>query len=577
MSPRGHKAVPPPADFQAAPRTDPTGLRVTVVNNRGLGKVFDFADLKVPRPMQLSLATVYAGQSAGWNSHASANSYWNSLTMFATFLEAQEHPAQDLDELSAPTVDLLRRNFLQAAGTRIDLANLRRLLGRDPRLAGGPVAEVLARPVRRAPSTRTSLEDDEHEQFKNAARAEFRAGLLRIRENTAHLERYRRGELAEGSRDWKIGRVLDHLAATGDVPRTVLPNSAATVTNGRLLGGAHPLRTWGRLFPTRSEIIALAVLMTDQWGWNLSMYHRVPVPVRTPSAGESGVITYQVQVEKHRAREGRWWDTENITDSGAGSDGRLITQALEATAHARALVTRLAPGTDLLMTYRMTHLGRNHNDHDRSQPVGPIGFGITNYGAHAWRKRHGLARSPFQPLRRTTVVEDGRPLQHKQRTHESVYVLPDQRVQKRSRTVIAAGALEALQQARDLTFKGHLANQPDFAHQETVSADCADEKTSPWPAPDGGCGAGFLACLGCENSRVHTGHHSRLAVLHQQLLSLRGVLPGHHWATRWEEFMHRLENLRERVGESTFDHAGQRATERDHMIVDLLLKGELDR
>ncbi|MEV0933968.1 hypothetical protein [Streptomyces phaeochromogenes] len=577
MSPRGRKAVLPPADFQATPRTSPSGLRVTVINKSGFEKVFDFADLEVPPPMQRSLAAAYARQSAGWNVHASADNYWRAVTTFAKFLKAQGHPAQDLDELSVATVKLLRQNLLQATGTRMHLANLRPLLRKDPRLASGPVAEELARPVGRPPSTRQSLKDEEYEQVRRTARAEFRAGLLRIRENTAYLERFWSGELVEGSRDWEIGRVLEHLAATGDVPRTTGPNGKSRVANSKLLGGGNPLRTWGRLFLTRPELVSLAVLMTAQWGWNMSMFHRVPVPVLAPSAGETRTITYQVQVEKHRAGEGRWWDTENITDSGADSDGRLITHALEATAHARALVARLAPGTDLLMACRVHRVGLSHSDHDRPQPVGPIGFGFTGTDVDYWRKSHRLARSPFQPLRRTAAVEDGRPLQHKQGTHESIYVLPDPHVQKRSRAVTAAGANEAFQQARDFVFKGQLASRPDPAHQETVAADCADEQTSPRPASDGGCGASFLACLGCGNSRVHTGHHPRLALLHQNLLSLRSTLPGHHWATTWDEFMHRLDNLRERVGEAAFDYAGRQATERDHMIVNLLLKGELAR
>ncbi|MGV2917293.1 hypothetical protein RMO59_14790 [Streptomyces alfalfae] len=77
--------------------------------------------------------------------------------------------------------------------------------------------------------------------------------------------------------------------------------------------------------------------------------------------------------------------------------------------------------------------------------------------------------------------------------------------------VIAAGAEEALEQARKYTFHGRLTDAADAAHLETATADCADEDNSPWPDPNGGCGADFLLCLSCENSRVHTGHHPRLA------------------------------------------------------------------
>ncbi|MEU5532195.1 hypothetical protein [Streptomyces sp. NPDC020362] len=57
-------------------------------------------------------------------------------------------------------------------------------------------------------------------------------------------------------------------------------------------------------------------------------------------------------MEKRRSGCGRWFSTENIADSGADSPGRLITQALEATAPGRALAADLAPGANLLMVAR---------------------------------------------------------------------------------------------------------------------------------------------------------------------------------------------------------------------------------
>ncbi|MFI9589783.1 hypothetical protein [Nonomuraea sp. NPDC052265] len=577
MSPRGHKAVLPPAGFQATPRTDQTGLKVTLVNHRGATKVHDFAglaDLGVPEPMQLSLARVFARQSRNWNAHSASHAYWAAVKAFAAFLRDQGHPAQDLYEVSPAMLRLLRNSFM-TAGRRANLANLLRLLRRDPRLNQGLAAEELARPARRLASTRQSMGEDEYQQVKRAAQREFRTALLRIRENTAHLNRYRAGQLAERSKAWKIGKILDHLAVTGDVPRSARPCGTVEVSNPGLLGGGQPLQTWGRLFLMRSELIALAVLMTDQWGWNLSMYNRVPVPVRTPSAGETSTITYQVHVEKHRAGEGRWWNTENITDSGADSKGRLISQALEATAHARALAARLVPGIDLLMVFRLHRTNTEHGDGDRPPQIWPLGFGLGSSDAHWWKRRHGLTRSPFQPLRRTAVVDEGEPLQHKRGTHESVYVLPDKRVQKNARKVIAAGAEEALQQARDITFMGQLTSAPGPGDEETVTSDCADAKSSQWSDPDGGCKTAFMNCLACPNSRVHDGHHPRLALLRQCLISLRGVMPSRHFDRTWNKPLLRLDNLRERVGEDIFDGALHRATDRDHLIVEHLLKGDL--
>ncbi|MFE5595376.1 hypothetical protein [Streptomyces sp. NPDC056549] len=173
-----------------------------------------------------------------------------------------------------------------------------------------------------------------------------------------------------------------------------------------------------------------------------------------PSAGETTTVTYQVRLEKHRSGSGRWYSTENITDSGAGSDGRLITQALEATAHGRALAARLAPGTDLLMTARTGAPGRVRGDLDRPRPLGPLRFGVTTEEAQHWAKSHGLGGSPFQRVRRTTVTREGRPLQHTQGTHESVYVLPDHDVRLRAQAVVADGAREALELARAAVFGG---------------------------------------------------------------------------------------------------------------------------
>src|SRR5204862_415248 len=82
-------------------------------------------------------------------------------------------------------------------------------------------------------------------------------------------------------------------------------------------------------------------------------------------------MPYQAQVEKHPARRGRWFSTENITGSGVDSPGRLITQALEATEHGRALAARLAPGTDLLMVSRLyapSRVAHRHQDTERPRP-----------------------------------------------------------------------------------------------------------------------------------------------------------------------------------------------------------------
>jgi hypothetical protein len=575
VSGRGRKAVLPPPDFQATERIAADGLQATVVNKEGFERVFDFAAIAVPQPMRCSLARAFAEQSMGWNSHASGESYWRSIEVFARFLKDQGQPAEDLGDLTSATLRLWRNNHKDTPGGREALGKMRTLLKREPRLAQGLAAEELARPVpKKGKPSKQSYRPSERDQVLLVAERQFRAALLRIRENTALLARYRAGALAPDSRDWRIGAALEHIAATGELPGYPDKSGKVYTRAEGLLRGKNRGKTTGRLFLSRAELTALAVMMTDRYGWNLSVYDRLHVPVITPSAGETATVTYEVLVEKRRSGEGRWFDTENYTDSGADSPGRLITQALEATQHGRALAASLSPGHDLLMVARNRRRTDVDSNLDRPRNVGPLCFGVSKADARVWARTHKIG-SPFQRARRTTVTTTGKPLQHKRGTHESVYVLPDENVQHAAVDVIATGAEEALEQARDYTFKGRLANAADATHQETATADCADEETSPWPAPSGGCGADFLLCLSCENSRVHTGHHPRLALLRRQLISQRSSWPEKLWRKRWDEHLQRLDDLRTKVNESTWDAALARITDRDQMIVGHLLKGDL--
>ncbi|XUZ24613.1 hypothetical protein ACQVDT_06410 [Streptomyces sp. RMIT01] len=549
-----------------------------MANKAGYARGFDFSELPVPEPLQRSLARLYAARSRAWTSHETAKTCWSRLMVFATFLSELENTPSDLDGVTVAVLKRWRARHVSTVTGKAVLSTVRLLLQQDSRFSGGPVAEELLRRFPAAKPSKQSYEDDERKRVVLAAQRQFRAAWLRIEENARLLRAWRAGELEEGSRDGRLGEVLDHLARTGDVPRTILPSGQPHVDDRNLLGGAGTEQTWGRLFLSRMELTALAVLLTDQFAWNLRIYDRMPAPTTGPSVGEKTSITYQVQVEKHRAGRGRWFSTENITDSGAASTGRLITQALEVTAHGRDLAARLAPGTDLLMVARLyapAKEAHRHQSTERPRPVGPLSFGIAYNDADRWQRTHDLGGSPFQRVRRTTVTRGGQPRQHSQSTSERVYVLPDENVQRASRSVFADAAEEASEQAEAAVFGGHLTDAPDPAHEQTVTADCEDESASPWPAPEGGCGADFMLCLACKNAYVHPGHHPRLALLQQQLESLRSVLDDGTWGRRWQGHLLRLEDLRDKVGAAAWGAALARAGSDDRALVHLLLKGDL--
>jgi hypothetical protein len=344
---------------------------------------------------------------------------------------------------------------------------------------------------------------------------------------------------------------------------------------GTAFGGLGPAATWQRLFLTRDEAVALSVLLMAEFGWNLSVIASLEVPVASPDQGEDGHPVYRVVLDKRR-RGARHRETRSIADHGAGSPGRLITQALQATRFARAIVAEQAPGTSRLVAWRTGKPDRWRNDLDAHPPVGLFRFGITADDATAWAQAEGLAGSPFRRGRRTVIALDRRePGQHSQDTYERNYVLPDERARAEALEVIAAGAEDAVGCARNAVLAAELRDQRDPADAETVTTDCSGYHASPWPAPDGSCSASFLMCLACPNARVHPGHHPRLAHLHEALASLRSVLPPATWAAHWRDAHDRLDDLKERIGDGPWAQAITRVTDADRELVSHLLSGNL--
>ncbi|WP_329564354.1 hypothetical protein OG711_38420 (plasmid) [Streptomyces uncialis] len=582
MSGRGRRASLPPADHVRPEPLAVDGLVVRHYNKRNQAKVYDFSALPVAESMQHSLAVLFAARCVPghWSRHSSSKANWERLSRFATFVSKQESPPRDLDELTGALVKRWRTSLGGTMGDYNTYASTIGLLLDDERLQSGPVADELAKRIKVPKSGTQSYSEAEFDLVKAAARRTFRAALLRIGENARHLERWRAGVFAEGSLDWLLGEGLDLLARTGDLPRyTEKSGRQSTILSRyeRAFGGVGAKATWQRLFLTRLEAAALGVLLMAEYGWNLSVIDHARVPRATPDPGEDGHPTYRIPVQKHRRGGGYSFETRNVTDDGAASRGRLITQALEATRFARGAVAARSPGTDLLVVWR-GHMERPHSDRDRQANVGPFGFGVNKSSAQHWARAEGFDSSPFRRGRRTVTAVDRRePAQHSQATHDSKYALVDRRVQADAVETIAAGAEDAADRARAAVLVAELRDEPTPGDVETATADCRDFDDSPYPAPDGGCGASFLMCLGCENAHVHPGHHPRLVHLHASLASLRSILPTKTWADDWGEPYDRLEDLKRKVGDGVWEQALDRVTDADRTLINSLLTGELDQ
>jgi hypothetical protein len=574
VSGRGHRAQLP-KDGHARPELlvadGRGGLVVRHYDREGNLREYDFAALPVPGPAQASLAAVFAGRCTPgrWSTHVTSENMWIRLRQFAEFLAAQPRPPRDLDEL---TPQLIRqwRAGLPTGGSYTIFRVIGGLLRDDARLKHGPVADELARYHKLPRPKVQSYSEAEFDRVRAAARRKFRGALQRIRDNALHLQRWREGAIAEGTREWVIGEGLDIMARTGALPRTRPDKNGKSTLRGRyrkaFLQQPDSL-TWQRLFLTREEAAALGVLMLAEYGWNLSVISRLEVPRASPDQGEDGHPTYEVQLYKPRRGPGRHYETRNMTDDGADSPGRLITQALEATRFARAVVEELAPGTDRLIVWRSLGTARPQRHRVAHPPVGLFSFGVTSENAGEWARSEGLDGSPFRRGRRTVMALDRRqPGQHSQETHDRVYVLPDNRVRGEAVEVIAAGAEDAADRARIAMLEAELRDRPAPGDVETATADCSQ----------GGCGASFLTCLACPNARIHPGHHPRLAHLHEALGSLRPVLPAATWTADWGDAYGRLEDLRQRVGEGPWALGLSRVGDTDRDIITHLLAGSLD-
>jgi hypothetical protein len=337
-----------PADGHARPEylvADAQGGLVVCHHDReGRVREYDFAQLPVPAPMRASLAALFAARCTPdrWSAHWSSEQPWLQLRRFAQFLASQEPPPRDLEELTPATVRRWRAWLPAGAGGYYAFGLVSGLLLGDERLQAGPVADELARRSRKPRSRTQSYSEAEFDRITAAARRRFRAALQRINENARYLRHWRDGAFAEGSGEWTAGEGLAILARTGDLPRNARKDGQPGSVVARY-GNALGTAAWQRLFLTREEAVALGVLLLAEFGWNLSVISSLEVPMASPDQGEDGHPTYRIPLEKHRRGPGRHHETRNVTDHAAGSPGRLITQALEATRFARAIVAELAP------------------------------------------------------------------------------------------------------------------------------------------------------------------------------------------------------------------------------------------
>ena len=599
------RAALPPAGYTRERQLDPAALTVTVPGESGGTEgVFDFSVLPGPRALLAACAEGFArlaGPDQPWRAAATCTNGYKAIREFLRHAAALDPPPATPEDITPAVWAGWRLSRPATVYGRTCLLITRQWL---PKVPGIPAATAAAA-ARRIPGGPAPVEAastrEEFEQIKAAAARTFTTALTRIRASREHLRRWHDGEFPQpglreqyrqsrpGTADYLAGEALDVLVRTGDVPLNAAGDRGVVTRYARALGGAGPLRTWGRLFLTMQEAAALAVLLVCDQGWNRSVLEAMTVPDDMPGAGEDGLDIYRVPVFKRRRPARTRYTSANLVDAGPDSSGRLIRQAIEATAPARITLAALGePSGRLLVSRRATPAGKSM--FCLGVPPGD--------SMRRWAASTGLAgpggsgQVSLRRLRRTVQVLIRRePAQNTARTHEQVYVLRDPATRPEAEQVTAQGLSDAVGHARDVmrmrvlldTGADQLVGCTGSPEQDqaladgqldTATAACLDFHNSPFSLPGQPCTASFLDCLACRNAVATRRHLPRLAWLHRALDELRGTVDAAVWAQDWRTHFVRLTALLEdNTTSAERDAAARAVSDADRQLIGQLLTG----
>ncbi|WP_129265672.1 hypothetical protein [Streptomyces sp. M3] len=557
----------PEAGWERESDLDPTGLIVRAVGEHGedLG-TWDFTDTPGPESFRRELVLLFTRYGrARWCSWHTYQTRARVLRRFLQDAAAAEPPITAIHQIGVTwwkqwsQVSRGRQQFgpvLQSSAhlpeqTRAHLMTWRRR----------SAADKLAAKPKRAHSKA------ELKTVRDAAAGTVRTARLRIWENVALMERWRAGELPEGSRDWLLGQLLDHVARTGDVPRYKCGRRLSPATRYRVGDNAIGMSLTG-LFPTFAEAGAAAVLLIIHEGWNLSVLKKMQVPAHWPNAdGDSEApAVHRVVTDKARRGKRRRHASNNLLDAGEGSSGWAMRQVLDLTRQARLTLEELGRPSSLLFLARRNRGGPENLDAFLKGQA--LEEAIWDWAAS--QRAAGVRLPPrisAQPLRHSAQVHHGRARNNSEATQAKDYLFKDEKVRDDSRAVVEAGLAKAVEHARErveMRLVAHATGDSDFdadqvakaagvdretameivtGRLKTPVASCMDFENSDFSEAGKPCGASFLLCFACRNAVATTRDLPRVAYLHQVVEGLRATVSPAVWAADWESHYARISDF----------------------------------
>ena len=300
----GRPSALPPGPYSSPEpvRHDGAGAEVAFTGDDGRRRVFGTAELALPG-WRAPVAAAFAartGINGGLRTLASAESTWQAIRRFVSFLSLLLPPPSSPGDLTAPHLCAFHAEKSRTMSMRGALAELRRVL---LLLEQAPLKAVLAPDVidylgRRWRDPRADgvpgYSDGELARIVAAARSDAVAIVARIETGEQLASRYREAPSALSPAEEATDRELAEMAETGLVP---CPDGAIPeVLRWRV-------KTAERLFLTLRDVVPLMVLGVVLTGRNVETLKELPVQHRLL---EDKAV--EVTVVKRRRGAGRWHD-----------------------------------------------------------------------------------------------------------------------------------------------------------------------------------------------------------------------------------------------------------------------------
>ncbi len=585
----------PAPGYRRPDRLDASGLVATATGTSGeaLGPFnFSAAPAHGSARSELIAAFITATEPDGrWRSAASMGTAYSTALAFLRSLDRLNIAITSLSEFG-PEAWWTWRADREATNRWPGQVNIMRVLLKE-------AAEVSAL-TRRALTQRThkprqrlygSYSVAEFERIRRRAQELVRATELRISGNVSALDEFLASgddsaapTVTVGEKPFTRGALLRRLLTTGRLEfgpksRAALPQLAAFVGAGDL----HPTYA---LFPTRSEILSLMVLLVCDQGYNLSTMESLTVPDLASGASSAEDVVFVAHLDKPRRGHQRYF-----SNSFTGASARSLRQAVSITSPARQCLAELGHPTSRLL---LSGTSSGVTDHPTRIFVVKD---FTNGGAvRRWDRIANVTTDPgdrlhlhFNRLRLSEQVINRRASQNSDTVSEDVYRRPDALTAHLVEDVILQAQADAVSHAASTMKMRYVSSvdsrdrlsAPTFAavkdgSLDTATGACLDFTHGPFTQPGDPCTASFLMCLACPNAIATPAHLPRLVTLRDALTNLASVDPT-RWDRRYSEHFDRLAHLlRTRTTETEQESARRAATDADRALIERLLGRELD-